>query len=216
MVLVPGTAFASQLIASKVVQPAQYTIDSKNWVKINPGMVMPKVGWIHTGRRGRLLLRRDQEMIMYRPNTLALLRSSQTNGRNTVIKQEFGSLLLDVETRRRKHVTVQTPYLAAVVKGTRFEVTVKDGKASVSVERGVVGVLSNKSGNAFDVTPGQTASVSSASANEISLSGPGASQLAQSGKPTLEKSSSNSDVNRNSNGENDSDNSNSSNYSNGN
>ena len=176
LMLLPTAAIASQWVASKVAQPARYTLDNKNWVKITRGMKIPKRSWIHTGKRGRLIIRRGKEMIMYRPNTLAHLRSSQANGRKTDIQQEFGSLLLDVETRKRKHVTVRTKLLAAVVKGTRFEVNVSGNKATVSVKRGVVGVKSVKSGQAIDVTSGQNADVSSSS-SKISVSGRGATKI---------------------------------------
>ncbi|MEP1262799.1 MAG: FecR family protein [Rhizobiaceae bacterium] len=171
VILVPSWAQASQWVASKVAQPARYTVDNKNWVTIKRGMAVPKRSWIKTGKRGRLILRRGKEMIMYRPSTLAYLRSSQTNGRKTYIQQQFGSLLLDVETRKRKHVTVKTPLLAAVVKGTRFEVKVSKRKASVSVKRGVVGVISNSSGQAVDIRSGQQAAVSSASSGKVAVSG---------------------------------------------
>jgi hypothetical protein len=164
-------AHASQWVASKVAQPAHYSVDNKHWIAIKRGTAMPKESWIKTGRRGRLILRRGKEMIMYRSGTLAYLQSSQTGGRKTYIQQQVGSLLLDVETRKRKHVTVQTPLLAAVVKGTRFEVTVRNKKATVSVKRGVVGVRSNKGRDSFDVKSGQTAAVSSSSASQVSVSG---------------------------------------------
>ena len=171
--MLPTAALASQWVASKVAQPARYTVDNKKWVKIKRGMAIPKRSWIQTGSRGRVILRRGKEMIMYRPNTLAHLRSSQTNGRKTHIQQQYGSLLLDVETRKRKHVTVKTPLLAAVVKGTRFEVVVGKKSAKVSVQRGVVGVISNSSGRSVDITSGQSAGVSSSSSGQVAVSATG-------------------------------------------
>ena len=46
---------------------------------------------------------------------------------------EAGSILLDVEKRNVQHFEVETPYLAAVVKGTQFRVTV--GPTGSRVER---------------------------------------------------------------------------------
>ena len=47
---------------------------------------------------------------------------------STTIIQQAGSILLEVEKRNVKHFQVETPYLAAVVKGTQFRVTVGQGE----------------------------------------------------------------------------------------
>jgi hypothetical protein len=172
-------ALASQWVASKVAHSVHYTVDKKTWIPVKRGMKMPKRSWIQTGKRGRLILRRGKEMIMYRQNTLAYLRSSQTNGRKTFIQQQFGSLLLDVETRKRKHVTVKTPLLAAVVKGTRFEVTVGEKGTTVAVRRGTVGVISNKSGKSVDINSGQSAAVSPTTSSQVSVRGQSGSLISR-------------------------------------
>ena len=134
---------------------------------------------------------------------MAYLRSSQTKGRKTYIQQKYGSLLLDVETRRRKHVTVRTPLLVAVVKGTRFEVKVGRKNATVSVKRGVVGVRSNNGGRSVDITSGQKADVSSTSSKQVAVSGRGVSNIAASARifsKAKEKSNASSNGKANGNG----------------
>ena len=44
----------------------------------------------------------------------------KTDGLSTTIQQRAGSILLEVEKRNVTHFEVETPYLAAVVKGTQF------------------------------------------------------------------------------------------------
>ena len=61
----------------------------------------------------------------------------RSHGGKTIV-QQAGSILLDVEKRNVKHFEVETPYLAAVVKGTKFTVTSGDEGASVKVTRGSV------------------------------------------------------------------------------
>ena len=78
----------------------------------------------------------------------------------TTIIHQSGSILLDVEKRNVKHFEVETPYLAAVVKGTQFRVTVEQGAARVDVVRGQVEVTDFKSGQFAMVQPGQAAQVS--------------------------------------------------------
>jgi ferric-dicitrate binding protein FerR (iron transport regulator) len=95
---------------------------------------------VRTGRTGRVLLKRGDEMILVSPNSVVGVPAEKKDGLSTTIKQQAGSILLDVEKRNVKHFEVETPYLAAVVKGTRFRVTVTAAGAKVEVVRGQVEV----------------------------------------------------------------------------
>jgi hypothetical protein len=86
---------------------------------------------VRTGRNGRVLLKRGEEMILISPNSVVGVPAQKKEGLATTIVQQAGSILLDVEKRNVKHFEVETPYLAAVVKGTQFRVTVNAGKTSV-------------------------------------------------------------------------------------
>ncbi len=90
---------------------------------------------IRTGRNGRVLLTRGVESILVSPNSAITLPADSQSGRSTVI-QQAGTILLDVEKKNVQHFEVETPYLAAVVKGTRFRVTLEDARARVDVVRG--------------------------------------------------------------------------------
>ena len=78
----------------------------------------------------------------------------------TTIIQRSGSIVLDVEKRNVKHFEVETPLLAALVKGTRFRVTVEKDRSYVDVLRGQVEVSDLRSGQYALVEPEQTAKVS--------------------------------------------------------
>jgi len=82
---------------------------------------------IRTGRTGRVLLVRGEETILISPNSVIGLPAEKKEGLSTTIVQQAGSILLEVEKRNVKHFEVETPYLAAVVKGTQFSVTVAAG-----------------------------------------------------------------------------------------
>ena len=71
VLVVPQWAHAERWVASKVAQPASYMVDNKKWKTIKRGMTIPKRSWIRTGSKGRLVLKRGKEMIMYRPKTMA-------------------------------------------------------------------------------------------------------------------------------------------------
>ncbi len=84
-----------------------------------------------------------------------LLPAEKKEGLATTITQQAGSILLEVEKKNVKHFEVETPYLAAVVKGTQFRVTVSASGATVDVTRGQVEVSDFKSGQIAMVMPGQ-------------------------------------------------------------
>ncbi|MGC8030557.1 FecR domain-containing protein, partial [Salmonella enterica] len=69
---------------------------------------------------------------------------------------------------------VETPYLAAVVKGTHFSVTVDAGSTKVGVLRGQVEVSDFKTGQIAQVMPGQVATAFEHGKPGLSLSGSGA------------------------------------------
>src|SRR5258708_2707696 len=82
---------------------------------------------IRTGRNGRVLLVRGEETILVSPNSVIGLPAEKKDGLATTIVQQAGSILLEVEKQNVKHFEVETPYLAAVVKGTQFRVSVNAG-----------------------------------------------------------------------------------------
>jgi len=112
---------------------------------------------VRTGRNGRVLLVRGEETILVAPNSVIGLPAGKKDGLSTTILQQAGSILLEVEKRNVKHFEVETPYLAAVVKGTGFSVTVGAASTSVNVDHGQVEVVDFKSGQIAQVMPGQTA-----------------------------------------------------------
>src|SRR5262245_23118498 len=138
---------------------------------------------IRTGRNGRVLLVRGEESILIAPNSVVGLPAEKKEGLSTTIKQQAGSILLEVEKKNVKHFEVETPYLAAVVKGTQFRVTVNASGATVDVVRGQVEVSDHKSGQIAMVMAGQHASASSHGNAGLTLGGHGTLQPIQHGQP---------------------------------
>jgi hypothetical protein len=138
---------------------------------------------IRTGRNGRVLLVRGEESILIAPNSVVGLPSEKKEGLATTIKQQAGSILLEVEKKNVKHFQVETPYLAAVVKGTQFRVTVTASGAKVDVVRGQVEVADFKTGQIAQVMPGQHAAALSSGNAGLSLGGSGMLQPIQQGQP---------------------------------
>ena len=138
---------------------------------------------VRTGRNGRVLLKRGEEMILVAPNSVVGVPAQKKEGLSTTIVQQAGSILLDVEKRNVKHFEVETPYLAAVVKGTQFRVTVNAGKTTVDVIRGQVEVADFKSGQIAQVMAGQHATAFAHGKTGLSLSGAGAFSPIEHGRP---------------------------------
>ena len=138
---------------------------------------------ISTGRNGRVLLSRGAETILIAPNSVVGLPAAAQDGMATTILQRAGSILLDVERRNVKHFEVETPYLAAVVKGTQFRVTVGAGSTKVDVSRGQVQVSDFKSGQIAQVTPGQIATSFASGKPGLHLSGSGTFAPIEQGRP---------------------------------
>jgi hypothetical protein len=137
---------------------------------------------VRTGRNGRVLLVRGAESILVSPNSSISLPQTGRAGMTTVI-QQAGSILLDVEKRNVQHFEVDTPYLAAVVKGTQFRVSLVAGRAKVDVVRGQVQVSDFRSGQFALVMPGQTAQAQAGGAIGLRLSGQGVLAPVQQGTP---------------------------------
>jgi FecR protein len=138
---------------------------------------------IRTGRNGRVLLTRGQERILISPNSSIGIPVKSADGYPTTITERAGSILLEVDKKRVRHFEVETPYLAAVVKGTHFRVTVSKVGGRVDVLRGQVLVTDFKSGQNVLVLPGQSARDFARGRAGLSMSGTGTFSPIHQGKP---------------------------------
>jgi hypothetical protein len=153
-------------------------------VALTAGMSLQPGSSIRTGQNGRVLLMRGNETILISANSaISFPKSSKPNGLSTTILQQAGSILLEVEKRAINHFEVETPHLSAVVKGTRFQVTMSGNDTRVGVFRGQVEVTEFKSGQHALLNAGQNATVSVQGSAGLSLSGTGPFEPIQQGSP---------------------------------
>jgi hypothetical protein len=138
---------------------------------------------LRTGQNGRVLLTRGAETILVSANSVVGIPTDKLDGYATTIVQQVGSILLEVEKKNVQHFEVATPYLAAVVKGTQFRVTVDGEGSHVEVIRGQVQVTDYKTGQFALVNPGQAARVLLSGVAGLSLDGSGTLSPIQSGPP---------------------------------
>ena len=114
-----------------------------------------------TGPGGQAVLVRRRDKISMSPNSDMKVGDNKGDSLFTDIVQTLGTLLFQVEKNPRQRFRVGTPYLAAIVKGTTFTVSVRPEGAAVHVTDGAVQVAARGSQRAVIVRPGQTGSVSS-------------------------------------------------------
>ena len=154
-------AYASEWVVERATKNVSVSADGTAWRDVTAGDAIPNAVWVRTGPRSRVILATGSERIMYRENTLAAISVSQPTGKKTKVTQKRGSILLSVKKRRTQHTSVVTPHLAAVVKGTVFEVTVGRTQSRVHVDQGPVEV--SDGGRSVDVPKGQAARVGTTS-----------------------------------------------------
>lgn len=141
---------------------------------------------VQTGPTGRVLLTRGDERILVAPNSVVSLPKYESKTGFTTILQQAGSIAVEAEKKDLQHFEVQTPYLAAVVKGTTFTVTVGNGVADVRVTSGQVQTINLGSGRSVLILPGQSARVS-ANSTDVVVAGQGAIMPIEQGEPRPSK-----------------------------
>jgi hypothetical protein len=141
---------------------------------------VPKGSTVATRQNGRVMLVHEQDTVLVGPNSLVGVPYRPDRGVSTTLVQQVGEVELSVQKQGRPHFSVQTPFLAAVVKGTGFTVLVSEQDATVRVDHGLVAVQDLRSGERADVGAGQSAT---ATRGGLSVSGTGAVPEVRTGRP---------------------------------
>jgi len=163
--LVAGAAFAADWTVDRLRGDALIQANGL-WIALKVGTPIPNGVQVKTGSDGRLDLVRGAEKVTLGAGTQIQIRDAGSEMMTSII-QTSGELVADVERRNVQHFSVQTPFLAAVVKGTKFVVTVGRNGTTVDVERGVVQVQDTDHGLIADIQRGQQATVTTQSALEV-------------------------------------------------
>lgn len=136
-------------------------------IALDPKAALPSGTIVSTGPSGRLLLRRGGEQIALGPSSSITL--SDSTDLITRIRQNAGSVWFNVGKRTAPHFEVDTPYLAAVVKGTTFTVTIDGSGSTVAVQEGTVEVATDSRSAVTLVKRGRTARVLRESTSQIEI-----------------------------------------------
>jgi len=135
-----GTAAADDWTASQLRGQVVQLVDG-SWQVVHRGDAVPDTHFIHTLANGYATFTRGVETVQLGPDTQIEIIDRPGSGKPyTIVKEAFGTVSIEAEVEQVEHFSVQTPYLAAVVKGTRFTVMSGTSGSSVSVQRGHVAV----------------------------------------------------------------------------
>ena len=139
------------------VQPASVQLHSA----LTPGDL------VATGVSGRAMLTNGDDYVIVAPSSrLVLPREKQPTGFTRLI-QQVGTMLYKVKHTGVPHFSVDTPMLAAVVKGTSFTIVVDQDRSAVQVTDGIVEVSSSNGYARRLVERGATVYVGRERPNEI-------------------------------------------------
>ena len=173
MALASSSAMADDWVAERL-RGSVMQFQGGQWVELKRGDIVPDGRKIRTASDGRAELVRGAESIALAANTEIFIRDA-AGQKMTSVMQAYGTVTIEAERRNVQHFSVQTPVLAAVVKGTQFTVIYSGGRAVVDVDSGVVQVQDNVHGIVADVTPGQTAAAGNA--EPLDVEGPGSDRI---------------------------------------
>ena len=136
---------------------------------------------VATGANGRAMLTRGEDYVVVAPGSRLLLPKEQQQSGFTRLIQQVGTMLYKVKHTGTPHFAVETPMLAAVVKGTSFTVVVDKDRAAVQVTDGIVEVSSAEGSARRLVERGVTVYVGRERPQQIIEMKPGAADLPTSG-----------------------------------
>jgi hypothetical protein len=163
------TAVADDWVAQKL-RGVAYIWVNNHWDRLNRGDIVSNGAPVQTMKDGQVEFVRDQEIIDLGPDTQIQILD-RTRRRYTTVNQAFGSVHVEANVENVQHFSVQTPFMAATVKGTIFTVVSGAKSAEVRVKRGKVSVDDLLHRLHVDVLAGQSAAAGRGKA--LSIAGAG-------------------------------------------
>jgi hypothetical protein len=146
--------------------------DDGQWRSLQAGARIEPGNVVRTDDSGRIELTNGIDQIRLSPSSEIELPMQRDGDPVTRVIHWVGTAFFHVGKRPGPQFEVDTPYIVAIVKGTKFTTTVSDAGAAVKVSEGVVGVSATAGGNSIDVTAGGSASVSAAHSDTVTPGGP--------------------------------------------
>ena len=169
----PGSAWADGTGAWVATQASGSVSESGadgHWQSVVAGSTLTDGAHVKTGPDGKLVLSHRQDTVTASPNSEFELPRDGEAGVGPSVLETLGTLLFRIEHTPQRRFEVDAPYLAAVVKGTVFTVSVGADGNAVHVAEGAVEVTTRLGKEVALIRPGQTAVVSP-SGRDMSIMG---------------------------------------------
>ncbi len=141
--------------------------DESQWQALRAGARIEPGSVVRTDGAGRIELTNGIDRIRLSPSSEIELPVALSGDPVTRVIHWIGTAFFQVGKRPGPQFEVDTPYIVAIVKGTKFTTTVSDAGASIKVSEGIVGVSAAAGGPSIDVTAGGSASVSAADSDTV-------------------------------------------------
>jgi len=148
-------------------------IDAQGTRPASVGTRLAPGATVRTAARASAVLVRGKEFVTMRQNAQLRIAPAQRERGIVQILQDYGSALFNIGKQPNPHFGVETPYLAAVVKGTTFVITVTDEGASLQVTEGAVETSTLDGGAVELIRPGDVAMIAAADPLRMVIEGEG-------------------------------------------
>ncbi len=165
-------AFADDWVATKLRGTVLQFVDQQ-WQPLKRGDIVPDSRFVRTAPNGMVELTRGAETVSLDPNSQVRIFDKGGAKPYTTVKQDFGVVSVEAEVRDVQHFAVVTPFLAAVVKGTRFVVASGRSTAWVKVRRGHVEVEDSHEHTRVMLAVGQSAAMDMRKGQGMTVAGGG-------------------------------------------
>jgi FecR-like protein len=146
--------------------------DDSQWQALRTGARIDAGSVVRTDASGMMELTNGKDTVRLSPSSEIELPAGRIGDPVTRVIHWIGTAFFHVGKRPGPQFEVDTPYVVAIVKGTKFTTTVSDAGASVKVSEGIVGVSATAGGSSIDVTAGGSASVSAAYPESVTPGSP--------------------------------------------
>lgn len=125
---------------------------------VQPGTVIAPPVTILTGGDGHVELRQGATTVSIASDTrVELPATASADGLIERVSQPRGNVVYDVARRPGRKLRIETPYLVAVIKGTRFNVSAQDEGATVSLFEGRLEIWTPDDSDVVQLNAGEIA-----------------------------------------------------------
>ncbi|MDO8324609.1 MAG: FecR family protein [Phenylobacterium sp.] len=164
-----GSAQAAAWRLVEVNGTVRITVPGAEAAPARLNQTVPTGSSITTTLGARASLDNGLQQIVVGPNSRMTVAPDA--GGFTRVMQDLGAVMFKVDKQKSPHFRVDTPLLAAIVKGTTFTVVVGPMSDAVNVAEGLVEVRSNGSDLGSDVGAGSSGAVSRDAPQSVQVTG---------------------------------------------